>query len=78
VGDSKFVAKQMANIIKIMISRMSFKSRVKALRSVRSKLLALNPAELKRRCERLQRQLLKGTEVSVVPMDSSQAGQDPS
>ena len=36
----------------------------------------LNPAELKRRCERLQRQLLKEVAEQAVVADSSQAGQD--
>jgi len=36
----------------------------------------LNPAELKRRCERLQRQLLKGAEESAARVGSSQAGQN--
>jgi transposase InsO family protein len=35
----------------------------------------LNPAELKRRCERLQRQLLKEIEESAAPAGSGQAGQ---
>lgn len=36
----------------------------------------LNPAELKRHCERLQRQLLKEVEESGVPAGSGKAGQD--
>jgi len=36
----------------------------------------LNPADLKRRCERLQRQLLKEVAAQLVGADSSQAGQD--
>jgi len=36
----------------------------------------LNPAELKRRCERLQRQLLKTVEESATLAGASQAGQD--